>query len=80
MLHRFPPRFALLVLLTTAPAAQDQSRLVEGTVRNEAGAPIGGARVRLAVCNGPFLPAVLAADLADHPLPTTRSTNPISSG
>ncbi|HEU4419886.1 MAG TPA: hypothetical protein VFT55_13220, partial [Planctomycetota bacterium] len=74
MLHRFPPRFALLVLLTTAPAAQDQSRLVEGTVRNEAGAPIGGARVRLAVCNGPLLPAVLAAELADSPLPATRST------
>lgn len=70
-----PPLSILPLFLATALAqAPDVARIVHGTVRDEHGAPIAGARIRLEVCKGPHVIGVLAAELRHEPLPRARST------
>lgn len=70
--------YSLLVAVVLLPglSAQDPElpRIVQGSVRDEAGAPIAGAMVRIEVCNGPHVAGALA-ELRHDPLPRARSTS-----
>lgn len=70
-------RSVAVLLAATLPAqgeAPGAPKRVEGTVRDERGAPIAGASVRLVVCTHPYKPGLVAVELANDPLPTSRSS------
>lgn len=72
------PTWLLAILVGAAPlpsqggAAPDTKR-VEGTVRDEQGQAIAGAVVQIIPCSRTASPLVLAIELLDAPLPSTRS-------